>query len=67
MRAEQRPCSGTGRKYYGNYCLLVRQFIIFIYHGQAPRSQISRAEYSFLCFTKVVNKETDSLPAREPG
>ena len=61
MHAELGPSGGTGRKYYDNYRLLVRQIIIFIYRGQAPRSQISRAEHSFLCSTKVVNQETDLL------
>ena len=64
MHAEQGPSGGTGRKYHDNYCLLVRQIIIFIYHGQAPRSQILRAEHSFLCSTKAVNKEIASLPQR---
>ena len=59
MHAERGPSSGTGRKYYDNYCLLVRQIIIFIYRGQAPHSQISRAEHPLLCFIKVANKETD--------
>ena len=59
MHAERGPSGGTGRKYYDNYCLLVGQIIIFIYRGQAPRSQISRAEHPFLCFIKVANKETD--------
>ena len=59
MHAERGPSGGTGRKYYDNYCLLVRQIIVFIYRGQAPRSQISRAEHPLLCFIKVANKETD--------
>ena len=49
MHAERRPCRGAGRKYYNNYCLLVRRIMVFIYHGQAPRSHLSRAEHSFLC------------------
>ena len=49
MHAERRPCRGAGRKYYNNYCLLVRRIMVFIDHGQAPRSHLSRAEHSFLC------------------
>ena len=59
MHAEWGPSRVTGQKYYDNYCLLVRQIIIFIYHGQAPCSQISQAEHLLLCFIKVVNKETN--------
>ena len=62
MHAEQGPSGRTGWKYYDSYCLLVRRITIFIYHGQAPSSQISRAEHSFLCSITVVNKETDLLP-----
>ena len=61
MHAERGPSGGTGRKYYDNHFLLVRRIIISIYHGQAPRSQKSQAEHSFLCSTEVVNKEIDSL------
>ena len=61
MHAERRPSSGTGQKHYDNYCFRVRRIIIFIYHGQVPHSQISRAEHAFLCSIKVVNKETASL------
>ena len=62
MHAEWGPSGGTGREYYDNYCLLARRIIIFIYHGQALRSQVTRAEYAFLCPIQVVNKEIDSLP-----
>ena len=65
MHAERRPSSGTGQKYYDNYCLLVRRITILIYYGQARRSQTSQAELSFLCSIKVVNKETDSLPQQQ--
>ena len=61
MPAERGPSGGTGQKYYDHYCLLVRRIIIFIYHGQALRSQISRTEHLFLCSVKVVSKETNSL------
>ena len=64
MHVERGPSGGTGRKYYDNYWFLVRRVIIFIYHDQVPRSQISRAAHSFLCSTQVVNKEIDSLPQR---
>ena len=63
MHTERGPSGGTGREYYDNYCLLVRRIMVFIYHGQAPRSQTSRAEHLFLCSSMVVNKETDSLTA----
>ena len=60
MHDERRPSSGMGRKYYDNYCLLEGRIMIFIFCGQAPHSQLSRAEYLVLCSNKVVNKGTDS-------
>ena len=62
MRAERGSSGGTGRKYYDNDCLLVRQIIIFIYCGQAPRSQNIASGASAPLFYQGGEQRDRSLP-----